>query len=510
MTKGEREQRVRVDRQMGWGDEVLSYWYYQRKQDFNSVRKSNKNNARSIGATTLPWGHCLGINPICMDTKDGTTLCDGIRARLCRDIPVPNRFLLKEFEHFVAKWVEEHTTPITAMTFEEWLETTNYNIHRKQQLTEAHEQFNGAPPTSACRKVKTHGKRESYPEYKNARSINSRTDVFKAYSGPFFKSIEEQLYKDIHFVKHLTPEERAQRVSDMRNIQSNTYATDFTAFESHFSTLIMEKCEMLLYKHMMKNYPKDFKKIQKVLTGVNNMRSRTGVKADLLARRMSGEMNTSLGNGFSNFMICNFLAQHHGAKIMDGIFEGDDGLFYTDTTLTTQMFQELGFTVKLEQRPAPSEASFCGLIFNESHETIREPVRFLQSFGWTESYMTASTSKQWQLLHAKSLSALHETPQCPIIGVMAREALSRSSHVPALFTDDYKAKLYNKPWVATPFAPSSLTRELFAKMYKIDTPTQLLIEQHIMNDQLDMVAQHLHIHPHIADYASRFVEWHLV
>lgn len=79
---------------------------------------------------------------------------------------------------------------------------------------------------------------------------------------------------------------------------------------------------------------------------------------------MSGDMCTSLGNGFSNKMKAEFLAYKAGGTI-DGFVEGDDGLFVTNFELRSSDYEKLGFTIKIEEIADPCEASFCGMIFGE-------------------------------------------------------------------------------------------------------------------------------------------------
>lgn len=471
----------------------------------DSLRVPNRRKQRSMGMVELPWGRVSGINPVCMDTSDPETIRCGLLQRLMRIPPMPERDFLAQFSRFVGSWVKKNITPVKVLTFEDWLSTTHYNEHRKQQLRDEYDMCHGTPTRKQCHTIKTHVKREDYPMYKHARTINSRSDAFKTFAGPIFKSIETELYKHPFFVKHMTPEERADRIANLNTTGMNTYASDYTAFESHFTRMIQESCEMQLYAHCLKNYPKQYHILHDTLVGRNALRTRSGVRAKVLARRMSGEMNTSLGNGFTNLMIAMFLCQVQHAHCFDAVIEGDDALIVTDATLNAQMYERLGFTIKLERVSDPCSASFCGLIFTRDRETIKDPVRFMQHFGWTESYMTARVSKHMQLLHAKALSSLHELPQCPLIGAVCRYALKISANYPALFTDQYKKRLYDKPWVATILNPTLATRTLFASKFGVSIADQLRMESSISKGDLSCLSS-LAGHPDLMDYGSRFVE----
>jgi len=459
---------------------------------------------RSVAAVALPFGRVPGIAPLSMDVNDAYTMMCGSKQRLFRRVPKADPAWLLKLKAFVKQWLDANVRPVEPMDFEMWLLSTGYNEHRKQQLREAFDKLQGGRPTlKQCRTVEMHGKRESYPEYKHARSINSRSDAFKAYSGPMFKAIEEELYRHPYFVKHMTPEERMERVLGLRAEGSLCYATDFTAFESHFVPEVMDALELQLYNHCLVHYPEDAAIIARTLAGTNNMVTRFGLRAKCQGRRMSGDMCTSLGNGFSNLMLALFIANEKGAHL-DGIVEGDDGLFVVDKELSDADWLKLGFTIKISRVANPCAASFCGLIFGPDRQVIRDPVRFLENFGWSESYITGSERVHMELLRAKSLSALHETPDCPIFGVIARQAHSITMGYAARFTDRWRA-LHTPEWAEKPFAPTLATRVLFQDMYGVSVEQQLVIEDKILRGDMNF-SDMLRVHNHIQDYESRYVE----
>lgn len=467
----------------------------------------NRTKPRSVGARAMPIGSVPGFAPLSMDVNDPYTMQCSLKKRLFRQLPLSNPVVLQELEKFVFDWVDKNISPIEPLEFEEWLDTTSYNEHRKNQLRRCHSELGGkCPSVSQCRHIDTHGKHESYPEYKHARAINSRSDYFKAFSGPIFKAIESELYRHSYFVKHLLPEERAKRIVELKTVGNYTYATDFTAFESHFTPEVMEILEMQLYRKCLVKYPELYAKIHDTIAGTNSIRIRGGLRARVKGRRMSGDMNTSLGNGFSNLMLCMFVCSKRGDVLkFDGVFEGDDGLFTSDAIITDEHFTELGFTVKIEKVDDPRRASFCGLIFGANMETIRDPVRFLNNFGWTETYVNAGNKVLYELMKAKSLSALHETPQCPIVGVMARKMYFACTGK-TRFTDPYKKKMYDRPWYEVEFNPSMDTRMLFAEVYGVSIETQLAIERAILTDTVGVIQRMLRPHLDVEDYITRFVE----
>ncbi len=83
---------------------------------------------------------------------------------------------------------------------------------------------------------------------------------------------------------------------------------------------------------------------------------------------MSGEMNTSLGNGFSNLMFMLYACEIQGIEC-DGIVEGDDGAFALSLKpgqkFDESIFAEMGLTIKLEKHTDLMSMSFCGILCAE-------------------------------------------------------------------------------------------------------------------------------------------------
>lgn len=452
----------------------------------------------------LNYGAVPGYAPLCLDTNDPLTVKYGFMQRLLGDVPKPDNVLIGELAEFVLGYCQKHFPRVLVPSFEEWLAQTPYTESRKYELREAYEGLRGGRPTARqCSHVDSFGKSESYPSYKHLRLINSRCDAFKVWSGPMFKAIESVVYELPEFIKHVAVPDRPRVIRNLQKAGAFYYQTDFTAFERHFVPDIYNAIECVLYKHCLGDTT-DAQYLCNALTGENKMRTRTGVRANVRARRMSGDMCTSLGNGFTNLMLAKFIAHKKGG-VLDGVVEGDDGLFTSTVPLCKEDYEKLGFTIKIDTIANPCHGSFCGMIFSESGQIIRNPRRFLQNFGWTLSFINAGTQIMDQLLRAKALSAAYETPNCPIVGVIARRALQKTRGVTPRFVDDGYHRPHDEFEVPI-FNPSSDTRLLFEHMYGISINEQLLIEDAISRDELGLVAQLLPPLEEVADYASRFIE----
>jgi len=356
-------------------------------------------------------------------------------------------------------------------------------------LREAWEANHGLPPPrSVRRKVKSFVKLEAYEVYKHARLINSRSDRFKVWCGPFFKAIEDQVYNTtgpIRFIKHIPMDERPAAIAALPK-GLRCYSTDFTSFEKHFTAEVMESIEFVLYKYMLPFLSEEELHILlSTLSGTNHLSSRTGFRAKVKARRMSGEMCTSLGNGFTNLILATYLANQAGG-VISGFVEGDDGLFVTDVELTPQGYADCGFEIKIKEEPDPCSASFCGLVFSQSGQIIRDPRKFVSKFGWSHSCLYAGEKVHRELLRAKALSACYETPHCPIVGVVARKALQETQGSKARFVEDGYHSVVGCE--IPDFDPSPDTRVLFERLYHISVASQLHIEDLISCGKIEEAA----------------------
>lgn len=338
--------------------------------------------------------------------------------------------------------------------------------------------------------------------------INSRHDCFKVFVGPYIKAIEDQVYENDHFVKHIPVNQRYQRVLELKRNYKYYYATDYTAYESHFVPKAMFNLECAVYRRALKGQV-HLGYIQRVLTGINRCRTRTGIKCPIRGRRMSGDMTTSLGNGLSNMLTIMYLMYSKGcaASDYDFLVEGDDGLIACNVPLKDDDFVQLGFTIKIERVDDPCLASFCGIICTETGENIREPCRFFEKFGWTNSSLMAGERVLMSLLKAKCMSALCETPNCPVVAHAAWYCYQKCGSLKPRFTNSYMLGFSEATLLSASFKPpdpSPELRELFHQAFKIDPPSQVRLEMSISRGDFTTLVE-LPFHPDVLDYSLRFV-----
>jgi len=138
-----------------------------------------------------------------VDVNDPQTVLMGLLKRLCVKHNLPEHKLLSEFNRFVKKFCKRFLTrlgPDDFLSVEAWLETTNYERWRKDELLALMHKM-GNVFTKKSFTIGGFIKDEHYPDWKHARGINARSDEAKLFFGPIFKAIETQVFKLKYFIK---------------------------------------------------------------------------------------------------------------------------------------------------------------------------------------------------------------------------------------------------------------------------------------------------------------------
>jgi len=423
------------------------------------------------------------------DLKHGPTLLNGCLCRFCATPPEAVRSKLRALRKHVRWRVRKWFAPIAPgemPTVPEWLDSCPYPAHRKQELRNVWEAANERLRQKDL-KVDSHGKREHNLKYKQARGINSRSDTFKCATGPAFKAIEQVVFRHPAFIKHTPVRQRPARINEvLGGFPGPFYETDYSQFEKHFTPEVMQSVEMVLYEHMLQHYPEVLNWIKKAMLG-NNVCRYGKFTIGIPARRMSGEMCTSLGNGFTNLMLADFIATSKGGQIT-GFVEGDDGLFFATVPITVEDFRELGFEIKMIVHRNLLQTSFCGLVSSEDFITMTDPRKVLITFGWTHSLLMNSGPRVLSsLLKAKALSLAYEHPRCPILCVLAKTVLDRLASSEPRFEHGWYEQHLIKQVVEfkeetaalLELGPSDQSRRDFSDLFGISVLQQLAVEDEI-------------------------------
>lgn len=468
-----------------------------------------ESNTRPVVAASL-GPHLLQSLLPHADPSDPRTLADGLARRMGKPLPGYNKKFLKFLSEEVRRFIRERgITPLpydSPLDVKTWIERTNYEAWRKAELLETYEEvknlYERKPDGSFVHfLVKLFMKDEHYVDWKPARGIYARDDVAKLAFGPGFKLMEDVLYKQPEFIKHVPARQRAKYVAEHVQRPGARYiATDYSAFERHFTAELMRHLEFVFYKHLLSSVEGGQEVLdcmEEVLTGTNRIVNKF-FRANIDARRMSGEMNTSLGNGLSNLIICRAVCRWYGIGDVSGVVEGDDGLFsFVGSCPTTEHFTSLGFDIKLEEFDSIEKAGFCGQLFDMSdYNILTDPYKVFSMFGWTTAkYRNSNRKKMRTLIRAKSLSLAYQYPGCPLLGALAQYGMRITrgydirSYIGSRDIDQYtrdklkEALQYSKENDLYK-EPSLGARLMFEELYHIPVSTQLIIESYL-NDKKD-------------------------
>jgi len=415
-----------------------------------SYRQNDRNLRRPVAGSL--GVHLAGACLPHPDLSDSQTTLEGALYRFCPKIPGYDEHK-EDFKEFVTGWVKEKLIPLAATcdtSQESWLTKTNYTVKRKEELLQKYRNVMNKFDR-AHQRVKSFIKDEFYPEFKHARAINSRADEFKTLTGPIFQLISDSVFSLPEFIKKIPIADRPDEIMKLYQEGGKYFTGDFSSFEAHFRQVVMEDCEFVLYDYMTQYLPEhdEFMKLVRDVIGGKNRITFKNVIMEVDAKRMSGEMNTSLGNGFSNLMFILYIcSKNPSVGTVIAKIEGDDSICScSGTPPTTKEFTDFGLRIKMEVHNELTTASFCGMIFDLKDKTnITDPREVLATFGWTSyRYIRSKASVKMTLLRCKALSLAYQYPSCPVLSAFAERMLflTRSYEV-TRFVEKQGRFLYNQ------------------------------------------------------------------
>jgi len=463
------------------------------------VTNDNHLNQRRPMSTNLPL--FFKVSPPRAD--DGHTISNiaSMAKRFGGKTPPLNRAYKREFKRFVRLWLKRNLQPLTNAdlpSFDEWLDSTPYSNSRKAELRTRWLNAGCRLTRKNARRVNSFIKDETYPEWKYPRWINSRCDIAKCYFGPAVAAVSSRVFALPEFIKTVPVPDRPMVIKEYLNSPGSEYIyTDYTSYEAHFTQEIMEITQFELFRYMLKDCNmKEWLTMYEETMGGFNFISSKYLEFIIHATRMSGEMDTSLSNGFANLMVFLFLAFKNGAIEVIGFVEGDDGLFRVVPSLATptaEQFEEMGFTIKIGKTDKLSEASFCGQVYDmEDLIVVTDPLEMLARVGWTNKrYVQAKEATRMALLRARGYSLVYQYNGSPILAGLGYRILELTSGV----TVDEKLISSFDQWeqqklrmavknLPLPKEIGDNTRNLVERLYGVTTSDQVRMEREILQMNL--------------------------
>lgn len=310
---------------------------------------------------------------------------------------------------------------------------------------------------------------------KAPRSIQYRSTPYAARLARYTIPIEKALYKPCPEIngglpiiaKGLNAMERASVLYEMWSLVSNpvAYLIDHSKFDSAVN-LDLLKLEHWFYKQCIPDrYFSYLLKFQEK----NEGRTRNGLKYKCVARRMSGDPNTALGNCLINYAI---LREAFGESAY--IFlDGDDSVVVTNGYVKLDL-NGTGMTSKVNTVTDFSKIEFCQ----------SQPVQTTKGWIMCREPMRALNRSIYQLgripfnlrdyLMTIGIGEGLCSPQMPIIAVLAKKFRSYGGEFKWYFSE---YRLSTQKCSHTFELPTMTSRLSFEEAFGIDSYQQLLIEE---------------------------------
>nr|QUS52798.1 hypothetical protein 2 [Mute swan feces associated tombus-like virus 6] len=300
-----------------------------------------------------------------------------LRNRVLFDCIRPTRQRVQQCKliaRLVADWL-----PRTQLMDGEWLEA--YTGRKRRKYEEAAADLAGVPLRRSDSYVAAFIKAEKIFELKDPRLIQARSARYNYVLGNYLKPIEHALYniKGTGRLKTFLPPGRLiakgcnmQRRALLIKKKMDRFANplvvslDASRFDAHIT-------DMLLVEHLVYNRYWRSPELQRVLAWQYNNRGRTstGVRYRLQGSRMSGDMNTALGNCLLSIIILANVMRclRVSPTRWDMLCDGDDCLLFLNRTdehilqHLQPLYAEHGLPIKIEN----VTGSYHRVLFCQSH-----------------------------------------------------------------------------------------------------------------------------------------------
>lgn len=328
--------------------------------------------------------------------------------RVIGKVPTPTLEGLRSL-HNAARILKRRLKSVTPYSAERVLE--EFKGRRRSRYEQAWESLKAVPLTRNDYRIKAFVKSEKFnPGDKNnpdPRMIQARNARYNILLAQYLKPMEKQLYtikggstNTRLIAKGLNQVERADLLIRKWNTFSKPvcYSLDASRWDKHCDVALL-KIEHSIYQYMCADVG-----LKHLLAAQlrNKCFTSNGVRYKTLGKRMSGDMNTALGNCLL-MIICLIAACHDlGLRKYDLLDDGDDCLVIVEQEDEDRLrgivnkFLEFGHELKLENRATDVQK----VVFCQSHIVFRKdlPPTFVRN--WVKVLSTACCgSRYWDQPH---------------------------------------------------------------------------------------------------------------
>lgn len=332
---------------------------------------------------------------------------------------------LTQFKRRVARYLPKHSLPIPIDKF-----VGSYQGQKKRRYEVAAASLEVKPLGASDSYPNVFIKSEKWTEMKAGRLISARSPRYNLMLGVYTQPIEHQVYRAIDQVygsatvmKGYTPERRAAVIAGHWSAFRDPVAVgqDFSKFDQHISE------EALRYEHSFYDMCYSCKHLAQILakqlhttcyaTLVDGQ-----VRYKLRGGRMSGDMNTALGNCILSAALVWAYAEEQGIAIR-AIVDGDDSVTFMDRKdlpryqagIAAWMLNKGFILVSEEPVYELCRVEFCQARYTElvPPTMVRTPLKAItQDHEW----IVDQSVKHVDVLSATGLGGLSLYGSCPVLG----------------------------------------------------------------------------------------------
>lgn len=329
---------------------------------------------------------------------------------------------------------------------------------------------------------------------KPPRAIQYRHPVFGLEQARYTKAVEKWFYKvrdeyNAYIVGKSDPFTIASQLKEKSN--NFTSPVYLLLDASKFDSCVDVKWLRLIMNFYCKLFPqRDSRRIRWLWTRTfeNSGGSRSGVRYKTHGTRMSGDMDTGLGNSLIMWTMLKLYLTNAGVSKHSIMVNGDDSVVVIERAALPlardiQIFKTLGFNMKFDVALEFHELEFCQARPVETDygwTMARNPQRVLARTSW--SVNNYGPRKMRAFIHTLGLCERAASWGVPIASALATKMIQATPGAPRLRLSPWLEEHYNrmKKWWKLGEPTISLeTRNNFAQAWGLSVELQIQLERDI-------------------------------
>lgn len=333
------------------------------------------------------------VEPVVEVVTHSDCVCNEVRALRCRHlVDTGARFRRADALYSVMKRMP--VVEVDRLGPTQYI--NRYEAGKKKQLIEAKADMRERALTLGDARVRMFLKDDKYEVdgVKEPRCIQYRSKRYVLALGRYLKPIEDELLssnglQDMPFsAKHLNSYGKASQLREAWDSYPSPVAIllDHSKFDAHITYEMLE-CEHWYYRQVYKNDPLLNRLLRWQI--LNRGQTKNGTRYTVKGTRMSGDVNTSLGNTILNYaMIVAWLEECSiQARV---VVDGDDSVVICDASdvgkVDLSLWKEYGMETKSQFAYEFESVEFCQcrpVEIDGVWRMIRNPCRLVKRAPWT-------------------------------------------------------------------------------------------------------------------------------